>query len=558
MRSVAAVCVLLFAYVLTPNYASAASGGEGGNGGEVVACRDSIGNLKSVEILDSFEGRVLRGMVADLGSSTLTLDQKIQLVIQRLRVTNPTRFALYQKWAENFFTGVTWVDATLPATNDIDPSIFPQGCAIEQIAIQDNNRLDVTAYARGPSLRVNRSLWQSLSSDQQAILVLHEIIYHEALSDRVRSAEPIRYLNQILFSNRLNSLSLKDYAQVLSTAGLSEFDYKDLRILTKPFIKEDTLTSAVEQPFHYRSYSLTVEKGGVIRFTPEGTLKLIDLTGSNIVTTPAGSFNVTGRVEFSIDNPNVVTLGTFYSDAVVSSSNTSLVSCAHGSKFGFVGSQLRYCSLLIEGSTVKTPSSTYKVDQSGDLCLLPDGEISFAWWSTSRSPSILSGTILIGNKTFEITGLGKHFYEWFESKLAIFFATLKSPAEIEYNGDTIRIAGTIMFGVEQELYGQPEKPQKIRLMYFEPIASQTIRFGAFKLPVRANAKCQKADLSLNGIYLDYFRPNDIWSAVLDKDVKFKNRDGDFLVKSGKRAYSPATPDYAGTTNVYQSETCIPW
>ena len=55
-----------------------------GNGGEVIACRDLSGKLVSIELLDIFEARILRGQKMDLGGSQLSLNEKVEIALSRI------------------------------------------------------------------------------------------------------------------------------------------------------------------------------------------------------------------------------------------------------------------------------------------------------------------------------------------------------------------------------------------------------------------------------------------------------------------------------------------
>src|SRR4051794_27132981 len=54
-------------------------GHERGNGGDAVVCRDHDDKIISVELLDFFEARNMRGIYLDLGDDSLSVDQKVQL-----------------------------------------------------------------------------------------------------------------------------------------------------------------------------------------------------------------------------------------------------------------------------------------------------------------------------------------------------------------------------------------------------------------------------------------------------------------------------------------------
>ena len=52
------------------------AGDERGNGGDAVVCRDQVGKITKVELLDYYEARVMRNIQIDLGSDG-TFSQKV-------------------------------------------------------------------------------------------------------------------------------------------------------------------------------------------------------------------------------------------------------------------------------------------------------------------------------------------------------------------------------------------------------------------------------------------------------------------------------------------------
>ncbi|MCM2321921.1 MAG: hypothetical protein NDJ90_01520, partial [Oligoflexia bacterium] len=116
----------------------AAGGDHGpGNGGDVVVCRNAAGAIRSVELLDLYEGRTRWGNVADLGGPGLSVPEKVSLLLTRLGNRLPALEKFYRDWYATFeqetlsLSGVQLVD--IPDSEHI---ALPVGCAIEQIAIQ--------------------------------------------------------------------------------------------------------------------------------------------------------------------------------------------------------------------------------------------------------------------------------------------------------------------------------------------------------------------------------------------------------------------------------------
>jgi hypothetical protein len=151
-------------------------GYEAGNGGNVVVCRDGEGVIESVELLDYYEGRELSSKLHPaLGPNSLTQIEKARYALQRLRRLDGARADGYQASAEKFFAEAAFVkNQILPDTKDYGYVPLPANCKIEQIAVQHT-------VVDGKRYHINQDLWNLLTADHQAGLILHEVIYHDAL-----------------------------------------------------------------------------------------------------------------------------------------------------------------------------------------------------------------------------------------------------------------------------------------------------------------------------------------------------------------------------------------
>jgi hypothetical protein len=492
------------------------AGGEVGNGGEVVACRDSKGALKSAELLDSFEGRVLHEMSVDLGASPLSVDQKLQIYFQRIGAKNPTRADLYRKWAGTFFSGVTWVTESLPATPDVDPIIFPAGCGIEQIAIQKNNRGD-SSYDSGPIVRINKPLWQALSADQQTVLIMHEIIYHEALSDETKSAEPIRYLNQLYFSNKISSLSYDELAKTLLKTDLYEFDFQGIRVQVYDFYPEH-LVAAADQDYKFGDSVLHLFKDGVIQFL-RYPLRLynVQVQGDNAVTTKIGVLHLTREIGFRNEStPTLATQGYLAVDSVISSGTGWTVHCAKSAEV-FVSTHLDYCSIPVVGGALVGPNMKLTVLNSAELEFDSTGSLRFP--NPEKTKLKLGGEVRVGNNLFKFSDL-------FSSGPGSLQGLLETPTLISSEGNTFLIDGRVEMSVSND--------QSFRLGYFEPKNDLIYKTHGKTFFIAAHYPCPSTFKPLNGVLVDEY--GHLHSFVLAKDMENQNIGGDIVtVRKGERA-----------------------
>jgi len=189
-------------------------GGLVGNGGGTVVCRDPRQKIKSIELLDFYEARTLRNMHIDIQKFQGDWKAKAAAIIARIESKSELRFKLYSAWLQNFaaeqklLTDVQF--STVPDSGYIG---VPAGCEFEQAAIQRQ-----PIFLGDARYYLNAELWNAMDDSQKAGLVLHEIIYREAIGyghvDSIRS----RYLTGLYASSDFETQGQNDYWKVLEQA----------------------------------------------------------------------------------------------------------------------------------------------------------------------------------------------------------------------------------------------------------------------------------------------------------------------------------------------------
>src|SRR5687767_5035266 len=76
-----------------------------GNGGDAVVCKDAAGAIRTVRLLDFYEGEIFRGLVPELGPAELTPVEKAVYAFERLARLDPARSALFVDAARGFDAG---------------------------------------------------------------------------------------------------------------------------------------------------------------------------------------------------------------------------------------------------------------------------------------------------------------------------------------------------------------------------------------------------------------------------------------------------------------------
>lgn len=168
---------------------AAQAGEREGHGGVSIVCRNQVGQIASVELLDTFEGNNQYNL--KIGGSELPIEDQIEAAQNRL-VSRP-------EILENFQVELAHVQAHiqflkegvgLNPTDDAFPLINKKGCKYEQLAV----------YTDAGQVLVDAELYGSLSKTDQAALYVHETIYKMARARGAKSSVESRKLTAYLFT----------------------------------------------------------------------------------------------------------------------------------------------------------------------------------------------------------------------------------------------------------------------------------------------------------------------------------------------------------------------
>jgi len=207
--------------VLALNTSAFAKGGEVGNGGDVFQCQNS----KSV-LVDVYEAQAERGIKLDLGPPRLALFSKVDMAIKRLARLSPIRAKMYSDQAHNFFNEASLIpDAQLTPIQDVYNWATPDGCVLKQIAVQI-----VPQFPQDKRYLISKDLWDTLDDDSKAALILHEVIYREAISLGFTNSISVRYFNSLIFSHELDKATPKDFVATLQSLPFVDFQVGDIPI----------------------------------------------------------------------------------------------------------------------------------------------------------------------------------------------------------------------------------------------------------------------------------------------------------------------------------------
>lgn len=194
-----------------------------GNGGDVVVCRDSKQKILRIELLDFYEARILHGIHYDLGNSSATITEKIEIALARLQGVAPRTAQRFSAKLASFFQDASFVRGiNLVDIPDSEHELIERGCQIEQIAVQRATRVPEDKL-----YTINQDLWDFLDTDNRVGLMLHEVIYGE-LSKTQKNSRSTRYLNSYIASGKIELLSPMQYLRLADQVGFPKLEYKSL------------------------------------------------------------------------------------------------------------------------------------------------------------------------------------------------------------------------------------------------------------------------------------------------------------------------------------------
>jgi hypothetical protein len=200
-----------------------------GNSGFVIICPQSLDSLggEDIDLLDFYEGRDQHGYEIVGGGSK---EELLNKWMDRLQEVDPQRATFYRERVENFSRRHQVGDYALTGLIDRGPIRMPadSNCSVAQIAqrMASRNGLDDESFF------IVKNLWNRLSELSRAGLILHEIIYAEAIDQGHKNSDATRRLVAWIASNR----PVKEYRALLVALQFS----RNVNIRSEPINIRDT------------------------------------------------------------------------------------------------------------------------------------------------------------------------------------------------------------------------------------------------------------------------------------------------------------------------------
>jgi hypothetical protein len=158
-----------------------------GNGGNILVCSDGFNR-----VLDYYELTEIHHLQYDQ-----TLSPFQENIHGRLMRISPVWAKSYTEIMSDLNNRIRFVTDDLGKVDDAEVIMYPSICELKQTAIQINGRI-----------LINKSLYNSLNSDQQNILILHEVLFTIILNDHeLENSRPVRALAALLLSEEFKTMN---------------------------------------------------------------------------------------------------------------------------------------------------------------------------------------------------------------------------------------------------------------------------------------------------------------------------------------------------------------
>jgi hypothetical protein len=199
-----------------------------GGGGDILTC--TINSKTTYHLLDMYEDQSAK---IDLGSPTLSMDQKVDLAAAIYSTLDPARAKQYLVEAKKILQDIEALEKNEPAPNqlvnwnengkklkdidDADEVYEFENCTKDQLVRQDYGFDSKAPYT------INRDLFNKLDADQKVATLYHEVIYKDFRAHGAVVSRNARWLNRQIMSNNIQNISQKRYLEFLTLNQLKEY-----------------------------------------------------------------------------------------------------------------------------------------------------------------------------------------------------------------------------------------------------------------------------------------------------------------------------------------------
>lgn len=187
---------------------------EDGNGGAVAYCPtpQAEWNDRSAIFVDLLKAKQAN-LPVDLGAPELAVNDKVKLVLERIKIQDPTRYKTYMSWLEKYDAETGEFDH-VPGVPGVGPINLPsEDCDVATLIYQE---FSTVPGAKRYSYK--KKYTKMLDNDSLATAKLHEMIYREAKDVGHTTPTYVSYFVQLLIADQLKSRSRDNYFYFIKKA----------------------------------------------------------------------------------------------------------------------------------------------------------------------------------------------------------------------------------------------------------------------------------------------------------------------------------------------------
>lgn len=223
---------LFFVFSTKSVQASGRSWYEVGNGGDGVMCYSDPESLVpgGYYLLDYFESVYLYNMTPQLQSTSEDPRELARELILRIPNASSSGIEILLNHIDRFFEEASFAPSIyIPAIADSGPATLPKNCDLVQLVVSScPGQFSIDSVGDRAVYRINEDFWLQMSIEQQAVTIVHEVLYRESALPNFTgvSSAPLRRLIALLISDRAKLLSNADYLKILDSVWILTLRYE--------------------------------------------------------------------------------------------------------------------------------------------------------------------------------------------------------------------------------------------------------------------------------------------------------------------------------------------
>jgi hypothetical protein len=290
--------------VIFLNLSSAWADGPLVRGSDAIVCRDPNGQIKSAELFDYYEGRVLRDMPIDVEAGVEDVKVGVENLLKRLARVAPLKVAAFRQGTEEFLRDAYFLSGQVfPDIIENDPVAVPVGCHEEQVVLQKPDGLPGEKR-----FTINKDIWDAMRGASKAGLVFHEALFAHLVSKSYLGfsngeSDRLRYFNEVLASSdEITALNTdQKVMDLFKMVGFNSTDIRgiDFMIWGAKFYPNGALMTAYmrEAKPDFSVYGQVLRIGGITFFS-DSTVKSVTAYGEPKYKDPVTGLEFTNELEF--------------------------------------------------------------------------------------------------------------------------------------------------------------------------------------------------------------------------------------------------------------------